>query len=120
MHCAISLSRESPEASSQTGGTPASAGPESMHDILPEIWAELFQRQQHLLDLVLPRLCQRLQRIFWGRRWLVQAAESNVLNDLFCLWSGRGDLGPEAAVQPQGRHSTTGSWPYQYHYGPVQ
>ncbi|NWY23841.1 TOPRS ligase, partial [Pheucticus melanocephalus] len=119
LQCVITPSSESPEASSQAGGTPgeltvapvmsengchypvvsppsspqealslpqqASAGPESMADILPEVWAELFQRQQHLLDPVLPWLCQRLQRIFRGKWWLVQAAESSILNDL-CVY----------------------------------
>ncbi|NWX54653.1 RN151 protein, partial [Promerops cafer] len=63
----------------------ASAEPEPMVDILPEVWAELFQRQQHLLDPVLPWLCQRLQRIFQDKWWLVQAAESSILNDL-CVY----------------------------------
>ncbi|NXB08884.1 PHRF1 protein, partial [Cnemophilus loriae] len=119
LQCAITLSRESPEASSQAGGAPGestvapvmgengchhpvvsppsspqetlsppqqtTAGPEPVGDILPEIWAELFRRQQHLLDPVLPWLCQRLVRIFWGRWWLVQAAESSILNDL-CVY----------------------------------
>lgn len=113
LQCAVTLSRESPEASRQAGGTPgestviwengchysvesspsspqempsppqqATAGPES---IPPEVWAELFQQKQCLLDPVLPWLCQRLQRIFWGKWWLVQAAESNILNDL-CVY----------------------------------
>ncbi|NWS07158.1 RN151 protein, partial [Motacilla alba] len=119
LQCVITPSSESPEASSQAGGTPeeltvapvmrengchypvvsppsspqetlslpqqASAGPEPMTDILPEEWAELFQKQQHLLDPVLPWLCQRLQRIFRGKWWLVQAAESSILNDL-CVY----------------------------------
>ncbi|NXE67577.1 TOPRS ligase, partial [Calcarius ornatus] len=119
LQCVITPSSESPEASSQAGGTPgeltvapvmsenvchypevsppsssqetlslpqqASAGPESMVDILPEVWAELFQRQQHLLDPVLPWLCQRLQRIFQNKWWLVQAVESSILNDL-CVY----------------------------------
>ncbi|NWR25371.1 TOPRS ligase, partial [Emberiza fucata] len=119
LQCIITPSSESPEASSQAGGTPgeltaaplmsengchypmvsppsspqetlslpqqASAGPESMADILPEVWAELFQREQHLLDPVLPWLCQRLQRIFREKWWLVQAAESSILNDL-CVY----------------------------------
>ncbi|NWW13418.1 RN151 protein, partial [Oreocharis arfaki] len=63
----------------------ATAGPEPVCDILPEVWAELFQQQQHLLDPVLPWLCQRLQRIFRGRWWLVQAAESSILSDL-CVY----------------------------------
>ncbi|NXH47627.1 TOPRS ligase, partial [Dicaeum eximium] len=63
----------------------ASAGPEPMADILPEEWAELFQQQQHLLDPVLPWLCQRLERICRGKWWLVQAAESSILNDL-CVY----------------------------------
>ncbi|NXP65969.1 TOPRS ligase, partial [Chloropsis cyanopogon] len=119
LQCVITPSGESPEASSQAGGTPgeftvapvmmengchypvvsppsspqetlslpqqASAGPEPIADILPEVWAELFQQQQHLLDPVLPWLCQRLQRIFQGKWWLVQAAESSILNDL-CIY----------------------------------
>ncbi|NXU40570.1 RN151 protein, partial [Drymodes brunneopygia] len=128
LQCVITLSRESPEASSQERGTPgesimapamgengchdpvvsppsspqdtvpiphpmstlsppqqATAGPEPVGDILPEVWAELFQHQQHLLDPVLPWLCQRLQRIFQGRWWLVQAAESSILSDL-CVY----------------------------------
>ncbi|NWW39821.1 RN151 protein, partial [Panurus biarmicus] len=126
LQCVITLSRESPEASSQAGGTPGeltvapvmggngchypmmsslsspqetlSCGVSSIFstedtiptsagigDILPEVWAELFRRQQHLLDPVLPWLCQRLQRIFQGRWWLVEAAESSILSDL-CVY----------------------------------
>ncbi|CAN8220484.1 unnamed protein product [Coccothraustes coccothraustes] len=119
LQCTITPSSESPEASSQAGGSTgeltvaqvmrendchypvvshpsspqetlslpqqASAGPEPMADILPEVWAELFQQQQHLLDPVLPWLCKRLQRIFRGKWWLVHAAESSILNDL-CVY----------------------------------
>ncbi|NXO07290.1 RN151 protein, partial [Oriolus oriolus] len=76
-----------PSSPQETVSSPQqpTAGPEPVCDILPEVWAELFQQQQHLLDPVLPWLCQRLQRIFRGRWWLVQAAESSILSDL-CVY----------------------------------
>ncbi|NWX37338.1 RN151 protein, partial [Notiomystis cincta] len=76
-----------PSSPEETQSPPqeATAGTEPVVDILPEVWAELFQQQQHLLDPVLPWLCQRLERIFQGKWWLVQAAESNILNDL-CVY----------------------------------
>ncbi|KAL2294796.1 hypothetical protein Nmel_008546 [Mimus melanotis] len=59
------------------------AEPEPVGGLLPEVWARLFQQQQHLLDPVRPWLCQRLETIFqdW---WLVQVAQSRILHGL-CL-----------------------------------
>ncbi|XP_027737868.1 E3 ubiquitin-protein ligase Topors-like [Empidonax traillii] len=61
------------------------AGPKPVGGILPEVWAELFQRQQHLLDPVLPWLRQRLEEIYCNWWLPVQVAESRILSDL-CVY----------------------------------
>ncbi|NWW72467.1 TOPRS ligase, partial [Climacteris rufus] len=106
----IMSSAESPETNSQTGRTsdhldenspqgtegspppspqgtlsPAeqrAAGPEPVGGLLPEVWAGLFQQQQHLLDSMRPWLRQRLEGIYHGRWWLVEATESCILRYL--------------------------------------
>ncbi|NWQ78529.1 TOPRS ligase, partial [Columbina picui] len=60
------------------------AGPQAVGGLLPEVWAELFQRQEHLLDPVLPWLRQQLQAIYGSRWWLARTAESLMLHAL-CL-----------------------------------
>ncbi|KAJ7421777.1 hypothetical protein WISP_41207 [Willisornis vidua] len=58
------------------------AGPELMAVLLPEVWAELFQRQQQLLDPVLPWLRQRLAAIYQHQWWQREAAEGSILHGL--------------------------------------
>ncbi|KAF4803314.1 hypothetical protein TURU_017459 [Turdus rufiventris] len=72
----------SPAPSPQGALSPA--GQEPVGGLLPEVWARLFQQQQHLLDPVRPWLCQRLEVIFQEQWWLVQVAQSNILHNL-CL-----------------------------------
>ncbi|NXN41925.1 TOPRS ligase, partial [Rhinoptilus africanus] len=81
----------SPASSSQ--GTPLREEQESARrearatvgGLLPEIWAELFQRNNHLLDPVLPWLRQRLAAVFRELWWLARRAESQILQALcFC------------------------------------
>ncbi|XP_027579691.2 E3 ubiquitin-protein ligase Topors-like [Pipra filicauda] len=50
--------------------------------LLPEVWAGLFRGRQQLLDPVRPWLRQRLEGIYRGWWWLVEAAESTILHDL--------------------------------------
>ncbi|NXC63530.1 TOPRS ligase, partial [Aleadryas rufinucha] len=103
----ITSPAESPEARSQAGRSPdhldedsvhgpevppgsspqgmlspaeqGSAGPEPVGGLLPEVWAGLFQQQQHLLDPVRPWLHQKMDRIYRGQWWLVEATESCIL-----------------------------------------
>ncbi|CAN8219779.1 unnamed protein product [Coccothraustes coccothraustes] len=58
------------------------AGLEPVGGLLPEVWAGLFQENQFLLEPVRPWLCERLERIYWGRWWLVEATESCILHYL--------------------------------------
>ncbi|NXW39112.1 TOPRS ligase, partial [Phaetusa simplex] len=50
--------------------------------LLPEIWAELFQRNKHLLDPVLPWLRRVLQEIYEDQWWLAMAAEKLIVQAL--------------------------------------
>ncbi|XP_064497218.1 E3 ubiquitin-protein ligase Topors-like [Pseudopipra pipra] len=68
-----------------------SAGPEFMGGLLPEVWAELFRRQQQLLDPVLPWLRRRLTAVYQNQWWRVEAAEGSILHGL-CV------CGPDAEV----------------------
>ncbi|NXN48462.1 TOPRS ligase, partial [Rynchops niger] len=62
--------------------------------LLPETWAELFRRNKHLLDPVLPWLRRELEARFGEQWWLATGAESLILQALcFC------GLDEEAAVQ---------------------
>ncbi|NWW28674.1 TOPRS ligase, partial [Falcunculus frontatus] len=58
------------------------AEPEFMGDLLPEVWAELFQRQQQLLDPVLPWLRWRLAAVYQDQWWRAEAAEDSILHGL--------------------------------------
>ncbi|NXY24724.1 TOPRS ligase, partial [Atrichornis clamosus] len=83
---------ESPPPSPQGTLSPAeqrAAGPEPVGGLLPEVWAGLFRQQKHLLDPVWPWLRQRLEGIYLGRWWLIEAAESCILRYL-CM------CGPDA------------------------
>ncbi|KAJ7422489.1 hypothetical protein WISP_37678 [Willisornis vidua] len=77
-----------PEASSQAETAASTMAENTTHHpvtvggLLPEVWAGLFRQQQHLLDPVLPWLHQRLVGIYWDQWWLVESAESSILNGL--------------------------------------
>ncbi|XP_069631958.1 E3 ubiquitin-protein ligase Topors-like [Haliaeetus albicilla] len=119
LHCAVQHREDRTDASSQAGSAPGplpensphhpavsppsspqgipspaeqgAAGPEAVGGLLPEVWAELFQRQQHLLDPVLPWLRQELEAIFGPWWWEARSAESSILHAL-CIY------GPDAEV----------------------
>lgn len=55
---------------------------EFMGGLQPEVWAELFQRQQHLLDPVLPWLRGRLAALYKDQWWRAEAAEGSILHGL--------------------------------------
>ncbi|NXE84854.1 TOPRS ligase, partial [Cochlearius cochlearius] len=100
-----------PGASSQAGGAPdrpaenspqrpvasppsspqGAAEPEAVGGLLPSVWAELFQRREHLLDPVLPWLRQELEAIHGARWWHARSAESSILHAL-CVY------GPDEAA----------------------
>lgn len=74
-----------PLSSSQETLSPAeqdSAELEPVGGLLPEVWAGLFQENQFLLEPVRPWLCERLEQIYRGRWWLVEATESCILRYL--------------------------------------
>ncbi|XP_064260544.1 uncharacterized protein LOC135290555 [Passer domesticus] len=96
---AISSPEESPETNRQAGRAPGewlethrqgtlssaeqeAAEPEPVGGILPQVWAGLFQQQQHLLDPVQPWLCQRLVEIYGDQWWRAEAAEASILHSL--------------------------------------
>ncbi|NXC56978.1 TOPRS ligase, partial [Aleadryas rufinucha] len=58
------------------------AEPEFRGGLLPELWAELFQRQQELLDPVLPWLRWRLAAVYQDQWWRAEAAEGSILHGL--------------------------------------
>ncbi|NXW22113.1 TOPRS ligase, partial [Circaetus pectoralis] len=62
--------------------------------LLPEVWAALFQQNQHLLYPVLPWLRQELTAIYEEQQWLAVAAEKLILHAL-CSYG----LDSEAVVQ---------------------
>ncbi|NXF41591.1 TOPRS ligase, partial [Nyctibius bracteatus] len=74
-----SLQRMPSPAEQGAVGTDARA---TVGGLLPEAWAELFQRQEHLLDPVLPWLRQELETICGARWWLAKHAESIILYTL--------------------------------------
>ncbi|XP_050185759.1 E3 ubiquitin-protein ligase Topors-like [Myiozetetes cayanensis] len=87
----------SPPSSPQETLSPDEQGAsrlELVGDLLPEVWAGLFREQQQLLDPVRPWLRQRLDGIYWGRWWLIEATESCILRYL-CI------CGPDAEVLVQ-------------------
>ncbi|NWV13770.1 TOPRS ligase, partial [Ptilonorhynchus violaceus] len=57
-----------------------SAGTEPVGGLLPRVWAELFQREEHLLDPVVPWLRQELEAIYGTRWWMARIAESIILH----------------------------------------
>ncbi|XP_040435966.1 uncharacterized protein LOC121081200 [Falco naumanni] len=101
---------EMPDASSQAGGAPdllaesrphhpvaprpsspqqmlspaeqGAVGTEAVGGLLPSVWASLFQRQEHLLDPVLPWLREVLAAICGDQWWLARSAESSILHCL--------------------------------------
>ncbi|XP_029859902.1 uncharacterized protein LOC115336673 [Aquila chrysaetos chrysaetos] len=62
--------------------------------LLPEVWAALFQQNQHLLYPVLPWLRRELEAISGARWWEAKSAESSILHAL-CIY------GPDAEVMVQ-------------------
>ncbi|XP_064497298.1 uncharacterized protein LOC135406791 [Pseudopipra pipra] len=112
LQCLVTPSKELPEVCSQAGTAPShraensphgpapfppsfphgtlspaqqrAGWPEAVGGLLPEVWAELFQGQKHLLDPVLPWLCQRLEAIYGSQWWLAKNAEGCILQVL-CL-----------------------------------
>ncbi|NXL49692.1 TOPRS ligase, partial [Podilymbus podiceps] len=81
----------SPPSSPQGRLTPAEQGGEgrgagaTVGGLLPEVWARLFQRREHLLDPVLPWLRRQLQAIYGAQWWLAKRAESTILYAL-CIY----------------------------------
>ncbi|KAL2309364.1 hypothetical protein Nmel_005560 [Mimus melanotis] len=57
-------------------------GPEPVGALLPDVWARLLQQNLHLLGPGQPWLHQRLEQIYLGRWWLVEATESCILRYL--------------------------------------
>ncbi|CAN8220485.1 unnamed protein product [Coccothraustes coccothraustes] len=53
---------------------------EPVGGLLPRMWAELFQREEHLLDPVVPWLRQELEAKYGVRWWMARIAESTVLH----------------------------------------
>lgn len=58
------------------------AEPEFTGGLLPGVWAELFQRQQQLLDPVLPWLRWRLETVYHDQWWRAEVAEGSILHGL--------------------------------------
>ncbi|XP_035752504.1 E3 ubiquitin-protein ligase Topors-like [Egretta garzetta] len=78
----------SPPSSPQGALSPAEQGaaePEAVGGLLPDVWAELFQRWEHLLDPMLPWLRQELEAIYGARWWHVRSVESSILHAL-CVY----------------------------------
>ncbi|KAF1584922.1 UNVERIFIED_CONTAM: hypothetical protein FQV15_0017531, partial [Eudyptes pachyrhynchus] len=69
-------------------GTDAEA---TVGGLLPEVWAALFQGEEHLLDPVLPWLRQELEAICGARWWLAKSAESTILHAL-CVHGPDGEV----------------------------
>lgn len=58
------------------GGT----GTQPVGGLPPRVWAELFQREEHLLDPVVPWLRQELEAKYRTRWWMARMAESIILH----------------------------------------
>ncbi|NWI57013.1 TOPRS ligase, partial [Calyptomena viridis] len=56
------------------------AGTEPLGGLQPRVWAELFQREEHLLDPVVLWLRQELEAIYGARWWMARIAESIILH----------------------------------------
>ncbi|NWW04168.1 TOPRS ligase, partial [Oreocharis arfaki] len=116
LECVITPQGESPDTSSQTErslglldgnscqrpgavplqGTPSPAeqgpaGMEAVGSLLPKVWAELFQKEEHVLDPMLPWLRQRLEAIYGSQWWLAVRAENSILYTL-CLCGPNGEV----------------------------
>ncbi|NWY61598.1 TOPRS ligase, partial [Chionis minor] len=65
-----------PEEAAGTEARPTVGG------ILPEVWAELFQRNRYLLNPVRPWLRQELEEIYEEEWWMVVAGESLIVEGL--------------------------------------
>ncbi|KAJ7408002.1 hypothetical protein WISP_123531 [Willisornis vidua] len=108
LEIAISAPEELPDGSSLAGTNPGGLDENSPHpsvashpfspqqtlpqveqqgsgSILPDVWADLFRQQQHLLDPMRPWLRRRLEGIYWGRWWVVEVMESSILHGL-CVY----------------------------------
>ncbi|XP_053859717.1 uncharacterized protein LOC128822140 [Vidua macroura] len=75
----------SPSSSPQGIVSPAEqegSGLEFVGSVLPEVWAESFRQRQHLLDSMRPWLHERLEGIYQGWWWVVDAIESSILHGL--------------------------------------
>ncbi|XP_017941332.1 E3 ubiquitin-protein ligase Topors-like [Manacus vitellinus] len=59
---------------------PGGAGTEPVGGLMPRVWAELFRRDEHLLDPVVPWLRQELEAIYGTRWWMARIAESIILH----------------------------------------
>lgn len=57
-----------------------SARTEAVGGLLPSVWAELFQREERLLDPVVPWLRQELEAKYGTRWWMARIAESIILH----------------------------------------
>ncbi|CAN8179456.1 unnamed protein product [Coccothraustes coccothraustes] len=92
--------RVSPPPSPQRMLSPDEQGaaePEFMEvvgSLLPKVWAELFQKEEHVLDPMLPWLRQRLEAIYGSQWWPAVRAENSILYAL-CL------CGPDEEVMVQ-------------------
>ncbi|RMC01069.1 hypothetical protein DUI87_22333 [Hirundo rustica rustica] len=67
------------------------SGLEFVGSVLPEVWAEIFQQRQCLLDPMKPWLHDRLEGIYQGWWWGVDGIESSILH-------GLGICGPNAEM----------------------
>ncbi|NXA16234.1 TOPRS ligase, partial [Sapayoa aenigma] len=80
------------------------AGPEPVGGLLPNTWAELFRRQQQLLDPTRPWLHQRLEGIYRGQWWLIEAVESSILRYL-CIYGPDAEILAERLLVFLGEHT---------------
>ncbi|NXK01214.1 TOPRS ligase, partial [Corythaixoides concolor] len=69
-------------AEHRTAGTDARA---TVGGLLPEVWAELFQSEQFLLNPMLPWLHQELEATYGARWWVASYAENIILHGL-CIY----------------------------------
>ncbi|XP_064499134.1 serine/arginine repetitive matrix protein 2-like [Pseudopipra pipra] len=68
--------------------------PQAVGGVLPDLWAELFRRQQQLLDPLRPWLRRRLETIYGDQWWLARNAQSSILHAL-CVF------GPDEEIMVQ-------------------
>ncbi|XP_050163585.1 uncharacterized protein LOC126635956 [Myiozetetes cayanensis] len=102
----ITAPDELPDAISQAGrapdgpqgnsphSPPHGTAPQAVGGVLPDLWAELFRRQQQLLDPLRPWLHQRLETIYGDQWWLARNAQSSILHAL-CVF------GPDVEIMVQ-------------------